>query len=69
MSALPKQAPPRERLKLLSSVVIQGQFCAPECPNKSAGSVCNAQTEPEKLTLNSGYEMYSRTTYCRMNAR
>ena len=68
MSELPKQPPPRKHLTLPTTVVTQGPFCAPECPNK-VGSTCTAKPEPEKLTLNGSFEVYGRTEYCKANAR
>ena len=68
-SPLPKDAPPRKKLFLMTQIVTQGLFCAPECSNKKPNLGCTAQEEPETLILDNYFEMYRRTTYCKDNAK
>ena len=68
-SPLPKAAPPRKRLSLMTQVVTQGQFCAPECSNKRPNIGCTAQEEPETLIFDNYFEMHCRTNYCKENAK
>jgi hypothetical protein len=68
-SPLPAAAPPRKRRSLMTQIVTQGPFCAPECPNKKPNVGCIAQEEPETLVLSNHFELYRRTNYCKENAK